>query len=199
MELDRLLTGRDDLAAGEGKLLSALNEIKALLTPARWAYRPLRAQADFGKANQFNLDEGDGVSIAQRLNTAELNITALAFFFLCAPRVRNPLRMLIFDDPLQNMDEMTVTTVARAFAKLMALWDTVECAREEGAPPWRILLLLHGHDDVERFRNEVPCALYRLPWLRPTGGSKPENYLIEPEPGTLTSQVQDLGDVIGEP
>jgi hypothetical protein len=46
-----------------------------------------------------------------RLNTAELNVFTLALFLLCAVRLPNPLRLLILDDPLQNMDELTVATV----------------------------------------------------------------------------------------
>jgi hypothetical protein len=33
--------------------------------------------------------------------------------------------------------------------------------------PWRVMLLLHSEEDVERIRQETPCAVYSLPWLNP--------------------------------
>jgi len=101
-----------------------------------------------------------------RLNTAELNTFALAFFLLSARRVvSNPLRLLVLDDPLQNMDESTVTAVARGLAKLLRLWKILD--RAENSMPWQVMLLLHSEEDVERIRQEAPCAVYSLPWLSP--------------------------------
>jgi hypothetical protein len=76
--------------------------------------------------------------------------------------VDNPLRLLILDDPLQNMDEMTVCTLAflllaRAMAGLIAVYP----------PGWSVLALFHGMDDMERIREEAPSAVYYLPWARP--------------------------------
>jgi hypothetical protein len=71
--------------------------------------------------------------------------------------VDNLLRLLVLDDPLQNMDEMTVCTVARALAGLIAVYPS----------GWSVLALFHGMDDMERIREEVPSAVYQLPWARP--------------------------------
>ena len=176
-----------------GALLDALNEVKALLSPARWAYRELQVSADFTRNNELGLSEPDGVTIPKRLNTAELNITALAFFLLFARRVPNPLRVIVLDDPLQNMDELTVTTVARAMAKIERLWRHSPGTQDEG---WKILLLLHGQDDAERFRVEVPCAFYRLPWLGPIGA--PNDFIIKDEGSLLADDFQPLTNTLSE-
>lgn len=191
-----------------GHLLAALNEVKAMLTPAPWAYRPLYADVRLKQEQRFDLVEDDPangqdttppVPITQRLNTAELNILALSFFLICARRVDNPLRLIVLDDPLQNMDEMTVTTVARAIGRLVRLWDVVDPPPVPGEPAndrWRILLLLHGQDDVERIRTELPCIFHQLPWL----GSVREKDLSPMQPtrdGSLLSEtLQHLDTMI---
>jgi hypothetical protein len=197
-DLSALLTQGPE---GGGHLLAALNEVVALLTPARWGYVPLHAATDFRAGGTMELSAGDQVAIAQRLNTAELNIVALAFFILCARRVSNPLRLVVLDDPLQNMDEMTVTAVARALSKLMRLWRMVEA--QNGAPasgvgePWRLLILLHGQDDVERFRVELPCVLYRLPWLGTAiDTDRRPDEIIAAEPSLLSDRLQPLATVL---
>lgn len=194
LTLQRLLTegGTDG-----GTLLRALNEVKALLTPARWAYRAVRAAVDFEHKNELNLNEDDGVSISQRLNTAELNITALSFFLICARRIANPLNILLLDDPLQNMDEWTVTTVARALTKVTRLWQTLEVTEPPPAVPWKIILLLHGQDDVERFRVEMPCAFYRLPWLGPVGAEVAQSEISD-DGSLLADTPQNLATVLRE-
>jgi hypothetical protein len=64
---------------------------------------------------------------------------------------------VILDDPLQNMDELTVSALARGVAKVM---------RPDIFPKgWRLVIMFHGQDDLERFRHEVPSAVYYLPWL----------------------------------
>jgi hypothetical protein len=62
---------------------------------------------------------------------------------------------MVLDDPLQNMDELTVTTLARGIAKVSRLWSD----------RWKLLLFFHGQEDRERFRREVPLATYLLPWF----------------------------------
>ncbi len=89
------------------------------------------------------------------------------------------------------MDELTVTTIARGLGRLLRLWA-------ESEPPdsgWRLLLLLHGEDDVDRIRTEVPCAAYFLPWLSPGSGvQKPLK--IEPRRSLLKRELQTLSDVL---
>jgi hypothetical protein len=117
----------DASAGGEfdGSLIAAVNELMALFTPARWGYD------DIGLPS--NLEDGAlGVGLALgtgkeavraelHLNTAELNMFTVALFLLCAGRVHKPLGLLVFDDPLQNMDELTSTALARGLAKLVRL------------------------------------------------------------------------------
>jgi hypothetical protein len=62
--------------------------------------------------------------------------------------IENPLGILLFVDPLQNMDELTVTTVARGLAKVVRVFP----------PGWQLVFLLHGEDDPERFRHKIPAA-----------------------------------------
>jgi hypothetical protein len=184
IELAQLLHGSAD--GSGGSLLAALNEVIAMLTPARWAYEPFRANVDFG-SYEFSLEDSKGVPIALRLNTAELNATAVAFFLLCARHVdENPLKLLVLDDPLQNMDELTVTTVARAINKIVRLWRVND--KSTGSPPWHLWLLLHGQDDADRFRSEVPCAYYRLPWAVPLAAS--------PDPSSTTKEDDVMSDTL---
>jgi hypothetical protein len=110
------------------------------------------------------------------LNTAELNTVALAMHLLCAPLARNLYRVTFLDDPLQNMDELTVTTVARAMAKLLRLMS------QAGFQGWDIVMLLHGADDCERMVQEAPAVFYRLPW------SSPEQSRTESEPDKIEAE-----------
>lgn len=156
--LDRILPmeGKTDDTEEPALLQEALSELVALFTPARWAYgdlRLVRRRNDQGR-QELALHHGDLKDGDLRLNTAELNLFTVALFLLCAPRLDNPLRLLVLDDPLQNMDELTVTVLARGLSKLV-----------ERLPGWQLLLLFHGEDDLERFRRELPAAVYRLPWL----------------------------------
>ncbi len=169
----------------QGKLLlEALNELMALFTPARWAYKDVNLQyGDDREELRFRI--GEDVQADLRLNTAELNLFTVALFLLCAVRVDNPLRLMVLDDPLQNMDELTVTTLARGLAKVSSLWG-------EG---WKLLLLFHGQEDRDRFAQEIPLAVYRLPWL------SPEEAWTEPVPIPADSirfgkDRQKLTDVI---
>jgi hypothetical protein len=157
-----------------GELTLALNELMSMFTPARWAYDDVGVSADFqGDAPNVSF-KTRSQEISHILNTAELNILAMSLFFLCAPNTPNPLNLLIMDDPLQNMDELTVTTVARGIDRLLRLWQTEsfeEASNENSASvplsDIELLLLLHGEDDTDRFRTETSCDSYSLPWLLP--------------------------------
>lgn len=178
----------------DGNLIEVLNELINLFTPARWAYEDISLEHESSdKKHQLHLRMGepdDGqVEKARadfRLNTAELNIFALSLFTLCAVRNKNPLSLLIYDDPLQNMDEITVTTIARGFNKLAKIFPG----------NWQIMMLFHGREDLERFCREIPAPVYFLPWLSPS--SEAEEKEIEPE--TLTGQVfagnQHLSEIV---
>ena len=146
--------------AGEG-LNGALNELLALFKPARWAYQDIRLRApEQNPDSGLAMETHDRQRADLRLNTAELNSLTVALFLLCAVRVRNPLRVLVLDDPLQNMDELTVTALARGLAKVMRIFPA----------EWQVLALFHGQEDLDRIRDEVPCAVYLFPWLKPASG-----------------------------
>jgi len=178
----------------DGKLIPVLNEMINLFTPSRWAYRDISLDHEISeKKHELHLMMGEpdpgAVEKARadfRLNTAELNIFALSLFTLCAVRNQNPLSLLIYDDPLQNMDEITVTTIARGFNKLAKIFPG----------NWQIMMLFHGREDLERFCREIPAPVYFLPWLSPS--SEAEEKKIEPE--TLTGQVfagtQDFSNIV---
>jgi len=126
----------------------------------------------------------DGARVDLLFNTAELNACALTLFLLLAPRWSGPLRLIILDDPFQHMDELTVTTLARAFARLVRLVELYPAR-------WRILALFHGAENVERIRQETPCAVYNLP-LRLA--NSPAEDLIEAlqDQSTWQCQLQEL-------
>lgn len=149
-----------------GPLNDAINEFTALMTPARWAYPGTKTK--FGRKSVVHEVEGRPAALV--LNTAELNTNILALFILCNfGRTDNPLRTIVLDDPFENMDELTTTHVARALTRFLRLWML-----ESGDNTSRILLLLHGAENVERMREETPCAVHFLPWLTPhiaTAGS----------------------------
>lgn len=183
----------------DGRFRDAVDEFTAFLTPARWAYEPIKTTLQFSitapsDKDSFALDS-HGQNVARVLNTAELNTLALALYLLCAPRVPNPWRIVFLDDPLQNMDELTVATVSRSFARLLRLW------RDEslGLGDWQLVLLLHGEDDCERILLECPAAHYRLPWLAPHHGTtqvanpdKPESIVANPNTSTVGGAMIDL-------
>jgi hypothetical protein len=167
-------------------LVAAFNELLALSTPARWAYRDIELKPAVENGNAaLGMETLDGGRVDLLFNTAELNASALTLFLLLAPRLSGPLRVLILDDPFQNMDELTVTTLARAFARLVRLVE-VYPAR------WRIMALFHGAENVERIRQETPCAVYNLPWLRLTGSSAEELIEALQDQSTWQCQQQDL-------
>ena len=121
-----------------------------------------------------------------RLNTAELNLIVLALYLLCGPTIDNPLGTLIFDDPLQNMDELTSATVARGVAKVATLLP-------EG---WRLILMFHGEEDLETFRREVPASVYYLPWLGPTSAGEAGSHGVRVGPSPPATTTRTLADVV---
>ncbi|WP_193212579.1 AAA family ATPase [Luteolibacter marinus] len=143
----------------KGGLSPVLNELMAIMTPARWAYEDVSMATN---GDELSLDSG-GLDVAVKLNTAELNTLSLAMFLaLAMGRKDNPLQMVVLDDPFENMDELTTITVARAICRLNRLWGRFPYYRD-----WRLVLMLHGAENVERIREEVPCEVYFLPWLVP--------------------------------
>jgi energy-coupling factor transporter ATP-binding protein EcfA2 len=150
-----------ELAGSDAKvreyLSAAFNELLALTTPARWVYRDIELSPEIdGGQPAMGLQTREGARAELLFNTAELNASALVLFLLLAPRLANPLQLLILDDPLQNMDELTVITLARAFAKLRFVFPA----------GWQMLALFHGEESVERIREEASCLVYHLPWLQ---------------------------------
>jgi energy-coupling factor transporter ATP-binding protein EcfA2 len=189
--------GAADPSQTQHRLQAAVNELLALATPARWDYSDvgLRTSASGGKpALGFS---AQGESRADLLlNTAELSAFTLVLFLLLAPRVHdNPLRLLVLDDPLQNMDEMMVCTLARALSSLLAVFPT----------SWSVLAFFHGMDDMNRIREEAPAEVYHLPWARPLpaapGKAAPPAAAVTPSvplstssrpPQSLTAQLLAL-------
>lgn len=186
------LAARDERALG---LVDALNELMALFTPARWAYEDvvLRYEQD-GEVSRLRFETGDVRAPGKptrtradlRLNTAQLNAFTLALFLLCAPRVDNPIGLLVLDDPLQNMDELTVTTLARGLAKLLRVLPK----------HWSLMMLFHGEGDLARFHDEVECAVYFLPWLSPTIRGRKIAIDCRREDSRLGLAMQSIDDLL---
>lgn len=177
-------------AGKRGHLLNeALNELLALFKPAPWAYADVSLQAGHrGQGRdreELGLRTADNSKADLRLNTAELNAFTLALFLLCAPRLTNPLRALVLDDPMQNMDELTVSAIARGLAKLMPIFPA----------GWQIVALFHAEDDVRRVRDEVPCAVYRLPWLAPAATAAERVIGYEEQESTWKYGLQTLAEL----
>jgi hypothetical protein len=186
------LAARDERALG---LVDALNELMALFTPARWAYEDvvLRYEHD-GEVSRLQFETGDvrapGKPVRARadlrLNTAQLNAFTLALFLLCAPRVDNPIGLLVLDDPLQKMDELTVTTLARGLAKLLRVLPE----------HWSLMMLFHGEGDLARFHDEVECGVYFLPWLSPTIRGRNITIECRREDSRLGLAIQSIDDLL---
>ena len=143
-------------------LIAPLNELLSLSTSASWQYKTIQLKkkgtnGEETTSTTYGQTDHDATAI---LNTAELNLFTVCLFFLCAPRLENPYRLLLLDDPLQNMDELTVTTLARSLSKVFRLWRKTPHFKH-----WQVLFLFHGEDDLERFVQEVFAARYNLPWL----------------------------------
>ena len=169
----------------------AINEVMALFTPARWMYQDIRIshqqQNDGGHDVSLLIadDTSGNTKASLRLNTAELNTFTLALFLVCVPKLRNPLNVLVLDDPLENMDELTVTTLARGLARLNRLRSA----------PRDLLIFLHSEDDVARFLHELPAALYRLPWLA-AEGTQETTVRADRLESTVTDQLQTLDGLV---
>jgi hypothetical protein len=155
-----------------GNLEQPLNELLATFTPARWAYSTTSLTPSTGSdgARSVGLETTDKARADLRFNTAELNTFATALFLLCATSIDNPLRVLVFDDPFQNMDELTISSVLRGLSRVAPLLP-------EG---WQILILIHGEETLETANRELACATYLLPWLTPQ--RLREKRIIEPDP-----------------
>ncbi|MEO5375787.1 MAG: AAA family ATPase [Alphaproteobacteria bacterium] len=171
--LIRIFPSPDGKPPSEPGLRDALNELMVVFTPARWAYGDVelvRHRKPNGE-ERLALRHG-GIDDAQFfLNTAELNVFTVALFLICAPRQNNPLWTLLFDDPLQNMDEQTVSVLARGLGKVVTLLPG----------PWRLIMLFHGKEDLDRFHHELPADVFRLPWLRPSGTGDTPNQSPRPQ------------------
>ena len=160
-ESSRSDTAREFLKhiADKGELAQALNEIMALCMPSSFAYKDIMPQFD-RVGESFDITTED-IRAALHFNTAELNLLALSMFLLCAPlRRENPIRTIVLDDPLQNMDEMTVCTLARGLRRLLRLWKNQDALKD-----WQLLVLLHSETQAERLESEIVCGSYRMPWL----------------------------------
>jgi hypothetical protein len=175
---------------------AACNELLALVTPARWVYRDIDWTARIDAHGPVLGWDTDGAPASLLFNTAELNAFALVLFLLLAPRQPNDLRVLVLDDPLQNMDELTVVTLGRALAKLQKVYP----------PGWLLLAFFHGEDNVERLRHEAPSHVYHLPWLSsPQVGDRDPIVQLEhkktfpSESQTLSAQLlEDVSSIVSQ-
>jgi hypothetical protein len=95
--------------------------------PARWSYDDVNLPPPEERAGSvgLNIELGADEKPARadlHLNTAELNLFTVALFLICGGRIVMPLNMLLLDDPLQNMDELTSIALARGLTKVVRLW-----------------------------------------------------------------------------
>jgi hypothetical protein len=177
----QVLAGSDSGVLNE--LISAFNELLALMTPARWTYRDIQlgVQISTGDAS-VKLTTHEGARADLLFNTAELNAWTLTLFLLLAPRLPNPLYLLVLDDPMQNMDELTVIAVARALSRLTRIYPA----------GWQILALFHREDAIARVLDETQAIVYELPWMQPTTSSTDEPILPVHKPEKWPPDLQQL-------
>ena len=193
--LNQVLPTADKTGGAPPLLSRALDELLTLFTPARWGYQALGVNRGLGENGKqmLSFHHSDEENAQLRLNTAELNLLTVALFLLCAPRSDNPIRLLILDDPLQNMDEQTVTVLARGIGKLALLLPG----------GWQLVFFFHGEDDLSRFRNELPAWIYSLPWLMPVGTDVVSPTKVDgvepPAPCATGHKRQRLADVLRRP
>ncbi len=166
----------------EHLLVNAFNELLALFTPARWNYQDLRLKASTGDQTSLTLETEDNGPADLLLNTAELNAWTLTMFLLLAWRLPNPMRILVLDDPLQNMDELSVVTLARGLARLMPIFPK----------GWLILGFFHGEQNVEMISRENDCHLYQLLWLQSRVARDIELKKLSPPVPTSPAELQTL-------
>ena len=183
----------------ETPLGGALNEFTAMLTPARWAYDDIVSVVDSTAAEpSFGfVQRGTGnttVPAPLRLNTAQISAFALAFFLLCHRARQHPLRLGILDDPFENMDELTVTAVARGLGRYLRL----RAHLNDSPDRWQLILFLHGEQDVDRVRREVACATYLLPWLSPDAQLGREAAITSEKSEFIGESLQDLGQILSD-
>lgn len=173
------------------QLIAAFNELLALITPARWAYRDIQISPDLPNGDPaLGFQTSEGAPADLLFNTAELNASALVLFLLLAPRLPNDLRLLVLDDPLQNMDELTVVTLARALAKLRIIYPR----------DWTVLAFFHGEENIRRIRDEAPCHIYHLPWLQSSESGEAEKRIESvPDENTWPADWQHLSGVLADP
>lgn len=138
-------------------LMDTLNELLRLFTPAPWLYQPLQVIHDT-QTQQLTLSL-NGKDPGLIWNTAELNLVSVILFLLGANQREHqrPVNTLLMDDPLQNMDEITITYFARGLAKLDALWGKERQHQQ-------LIMLFHGERAVEQFDQQLSAALYHLKW-----------------------------------
>jgi hypothetical protein len=160
-------------------LIAAFNELLALMTPARWTYRDIQLGID---DNAIDMTTHEGARADLLFNTAELNAWTLALFLLLAPRLPNPLYLLVLDDPLQNMDELTVITVARALGRVTRVFPR----------GWLILALFHQESAVARILDETQATAFELPWMQPTSATSDEPIVPTQVPEKWPPDIQQL-------
>lgn len=183
----------NDIFSPTNRLLAPLNELIALLTPQRWTYQDLVLRPSPNENEQRFDPHTGGTSARLILNTAEQNAFALALFLLCARRQPNELKLIVLDDPFQNMDEFTVTGVARGLARLLRLWSQHE--RQRGESPWQILILIHSIENLDRLRSETSCSIMTLPWSKPLA-CETDGVTIQTEPLADFQGLQKLSSLI---
>lgn len=188
-----LVSTVNDLFSPTGRLLAPLNELIALLTPQRWTYQDLVLRPN-QNAQEQRFDPHTGETSARLiLNTAEQNAFALSLFLLCARLQPNALKLIVLDDPFQNMDEFTVTGVARGLTRLLQLWR--EHDRQQGVSSWQIIILIHSIENLDRLRSETSCSILTLPWAKPMA-SESDAVTVQTEPLADFNGLQTLSELI---
>ena len=177
----QILAGNDSSVLND--LVAAFNELLALMTPARWTYRDIQLGIRMATGDpSVSLTTFEGARADLLFNTAELNAWTLTLFLLLAPRLPNPLSLLVLDDPMQNMDELTVIAVARALCRLTRIYPA----------GWQILAFFHREDAIARVLDETQAIVYELPWMQPTTSSSDEEISAVHTPEKWPPEIQVL-------
>ena len=78
-----------------------------------------------------------------------------------------------------------------ALARLLRAWELAPQVMQD----WRLVILLHGEENVDRMRQEAAAVTHFLPWLSPRGSDQAHDGKVSREPSRFSQQLQPLDTI----